>query len=88
MVLFEEYRRGPIRAKELRDKIEKGELPKLPTSKYFPCSRFPNWDGQMCPAWHIREMCNPGCPRSPDHEKYTVEEYTPLVEWCQNNYPS
>ena len=79
-VLFGEYRSRPVRAKELREKIEKKELPKLPDSKHST--------GQMCPAWHIRGMCNPACPRADDHQPYTVDEYTPLVEWCKANYPT
>ena len=79
-VLFGEYRRRPVRAKELREKIEKGELPKLPNSKHAAC--------QMCPAWHIRGMCNPSCPRVDNHQPYTADEYAPLVDWCQANYPS
>ena len=84
-VLFGEYRRRqingkPIRARNLRERIVSGELPELPRSKYG--------DHPMCPAWHVKGICNPSCPRNADHKDYSVEEYAPLVQWCGDNYPS
>ena len=79
-VLFGEYRRRSVWAKELQEKIEKGELPQLPDSKCGTCP--------MCTAWHIRAMCNPNCPRADDHQQYSTDEYKPLVDWCQANYPT
>ena len=84
-VLFGEYRRRlvngkPVRAWELRLKIANGELPELPQSKHG--------DTPMCPAWHIKGMCNQSCPRVHDHKDYSVDDYAPLVKWCSDNYPS
>ena len=48
-----------VKSRDVRDKIRKGELPPLPPSKA---------DGQpMCLAWHTKGICNPDCPRAPDH---------------------
>ena len=85
-VLFGEYRNRtvngqPVKARDLRLKIHRGELPELPTSIY--CTTSP-----MCPAWHIKGMCNPSCPRAADHKVYTATQYQPLVDWCGANYPS
>ena len=84
-VLFGEYRNRrvdgkPIRARDLRQKVIDGELPEFPTSIH--CSK------PMCPAWHIKGMCNLSCPRADDHKEYSVEQYAPMVGWCQANYPS
>lgn len=84
-VLFGEYRNRrvdgkPVRARDLRQKVTDGELPEFPTSIY--CST------PMCPAWHIKGMCNSSCPRHEDHKDYSVEQYAPMVGWCQANYPS
>ena len=73
----------PITSRSVRLKIERGELPALPPSKV---------DGEpMCLAWHTKGICNPECPRHPDHvdgdDKYTDEEYAPLCGWCADNYP-
>ena len=69
-----------VKSRDVRDKIRKGELPPLPPSKA---------DGQpMCLAWHTKGICNPDCPRAPDHGViYSVEEYGPLCGWCETNYP-
>lgn len=69
-----------VRSRDVRDKIEAGELPPLPPSKA---------DGKpMCLAWHTKGICNPDCPRAPDHKvEYTAEEYVPLCQWCDANYP-
>ena len=85
-VLFGEYRRRqvngkPVRSRDLRLKISANELPELPLSIY--CTSTP-----MCPAWHIKGMCNSSCPRAGDHKEYSAEQYAPLVEWCDKNYPS
>ena len=85
-VLFGECRRRqvngkPVSSRDLRLKISAGELPELPLSIY--CTSTP-----MCPAWHIKGMCNSSCPRAGDHKEYSAEQYTPLVEWCDKNYPS
>ena len=84
-VLFGEYRRRqvngkPVRSRDLRLKIANGELPELPTSKHA--------EHPMCPAWHVKGMCNPSCPRAADHKEYSVEEYKPLGDWCAQHYPS
>ena len=69
-----------VKSRDVRDMIKKGDLPALPPSKA---------DGlPMCLAWHTKGICNPSCPRAPDHDViYTVEEYAPLCSWCETNYP-
>ena len=57
----------PIKCRDLRKKIKYGKLPSFPMSKV---------DGkQMCPAWHVKGMCNPGCLRIPDHVEYETDKY-------------
>eukprot|EP00956_Cyclotella_meneghiniana_P019524 scaffold33394_cov89-Cyclotella_meneghiniana.AAC.1 len=48
-----------IKSRDVRMKIESGDIPELPPSKV---------DQQpMCLAWHTKGMCNPNCPRAADH---------------------
>ena len=84
-VLFGEYRRRQVngkhvRSRDLRQKIAAKELPELPPSIH--CAT------PMCPAWHIKGMCNTSCPRVADHKPYSNDEYAPLVKWCGDNYPT
>ena len=42
----------------------------------------------MCLPWHVKGMCNTGCPRSEDHLlTYTAGESRPLEAWCATNWP-
>lgn len=81
---FGEYKRRkingkPIKCRDIRQKINRGEIPELPASKK---------DGQpMCLAWHTKGMCNPDCPRAADHVKYEEPEYEPLCQWCAEHFP-
>ena len=75
-----------VRTRSLRKDIEEGRLPALPRSKYCTAVTA-EWDGQMCPAWHIKGFCNPNCKAHPDHKAYTDAEYAPLLQWCTTNYP-
>jgi hypothetical protein len=69
-----------IRSRDVRMKIESGDIPELPPSKV---------DKQpMCLAWHTKGMCNPNCPRAADHIEYSSAEYAPLCRWCSSHYPS
>ena len=69
----------PVKCRDLRHLIKGGKLPQLPKSKV---------DGHpMCPAWHIKGICNDGCPRVADHVLYSPTEYQPLCSWCNANYP-
>lgn len=55
----------------------------LPKSKY--------WNGDMCLAYHVKGMCNSGCPCAEDHKVYTEEEYKAtngLADWCEKHYPA
>ena len=69
-----------VKSRDVRDKLRKGDLPPLPASKA---------DGKpMCLAWHTKGICNPDCPRAPDHgATYSVEDYKPLCDWCDAHYP-
>ena len=83
--MFLEYRdhmigRRPIKCQDLRNKIKRGELPEFTMSKV---------DGnQMCPAWHVKGMCNPSCSQTPDHVEYATDEYQNMCLWFQTNWPS
>lgn len=69
----------PVKSRDIRTKINRGETPELPPSKV---------DQQpMCLAWHTKGMCNPACPRVNDHADYTDAEYGPLSSWCSDHYP-
>ena len=69
-----------IKSRDVRMKIESGDIPELPPSKV---------DQQpMCLAWHTKGMCNPNCPRAADHVEYSSAEYVPLCGWCSSTYPS
>ena len=70
----------PIRSRDIRTKITRGDIPDLPPSKI---DKHP-----MCLAWHTKGMCNPGCPRAVDHVPYSTSEYSPLVNWCSEHYPT
>lgn len=82
--IFGEYERRqvngrPIKCREVRYKISRGELPGLPVSKI---------DQQpMCLAWHTKKICNSDCPRAADHVHYTDAEYEQLKSWCAAHYP-
>jgi hypothetical protein len=78
--LFQTYKEAPVTCRTVRLKIRNNELPALPISKI---------DGEpMCLAWHIKATCNVSCGRKADHVPYTTEEYTPLVTWCTDNFPT
>lgn len=69
----------PVKSRDIRTKINRGDIPDLPPSKV---------DQQpMCLAWHTKGMCNPSCPRVGDHVLYTDAEYGPLSTWCTEHYP-
>ena len=69
----------PVKSRDIRTKINRGEIPELPPSKV---------DQQpMCLAWHTKGMCNPSCPRCKDHVDYTTAEYGSLNTWCTEHYP-
>ena len=83
-VLFGQYKNRmvngrPVKCRDLRNKISRGELPELPLSKVD--------NAPMCLAWHTKGMCNSDCPRVADHVPYTNEELGPLCTWCGTNYP-
>ena len=69
-----------VKRRDVRKKINNGELPPLPPLKV---------DGQhMCLAWYTKGIYNPDSPRASDHVLiYLVEEYQPLCSWCIANYP-
>lgn len=82
--IFGEYERRqvngrPVKCREVRYKISRGELPGLPLSKID--------QSPMCLAWHTKKMCNADCPRGADHVHYTDAEYEQLKSWCVANYP-
>ena len=60
-------------------KVKSAATDPLPDSKH--CT------GPMCLAWHVKGMCNTKCTRAEDHKPYSDQEYKPLVEWCEKNYP-
>ena len=69
-----------IKSRDVRTKIERGDIPELPPSKV---------DQQpMCLAWHTKGMYNPDCPHVADHVEYSSAEYVPLCGWCSLHYPS
>jgi len=83
-VLFGQYKTRmvngrPVKCRDLRNKISRGELPELPLSKVD--------NAPMCLAWHTKGMCNCDCPRVADHVTYTNEELAALSTWCSTNYP-
>ena len=70
----------PIKCQDLREKINRGELPVFLMSKV---------DGKkMCPAWHNKGMSNPGCSQTPNHAEYGTDENQKMCVWCQTNWPS
>ena len=82
--IFGEYERRevngrPVRSRDVRVKISRGDLPVLPASKI---DQLP-----MCLAWHTKGICNSVCPRAADHVCYTDAELEPLKVWCAANYP-
>ena len=76
--LFGNCKTSAIKSKALRQKITRGELPPLPTSKL-------NASKPVCLAWHTKGECNTNCPCSHDHVTYTAEEYAPLAAWCRDH---
>jgi hypothetical protein len=41
-------------------------------------------NGEMCPAFHIRGMCNTNnCQRAADHVDHSKTETARLVAWCR-----
>ena len=76
--LFGTYQTSSIKSKYLRQKIERGELPPLPSSKV-------NGTKPICLAWHTKGQCNTLCPLIADHVSYTAAEYEPLATWCKDH---
>jgi hypothetical protein len=76
--LFGTYKTSATKSKALRQKITRGELPPLPSSKL-------NASKPVCLAWHTKGECNTNCPCSHDHVAYTAEEYAPLATWCRDH---
>jgi hypothetical protein len=76
--LFGVYKTSTIKSKELRKKIERGELPPLPPSKA-------NASKPVCLAWHTKGQCSSLCPHSADHIAYSADEYASLVTWCRDH---
>ena len=83
--LFDKYKDRKVNGKlipcsEVRRSIRDNKLPQLPDSKAG--------GGPMCLGWHVKGMCNSGCPRCGDHLlTYTVAECRPLEAWCAVNWP-
>ena len=83
--LFGKYKDKKVNGKvvpcaDVRKLIWENRLPQLPDSKAG--------GGVMCLPWHVKGMCNTGCPRSEDHLlTYTVGESRPLEAWCATNWP-
>ena len=78
--LFEEFRCRPVRAKVVRQKVLQGALPALPISRVDR--------GPMCVGYHVKGMCNEGCPRAVDHVAYNTAQYAEMKAWCDANYPT
>lgn len=76
--LFGTYKTSSIKSREIRRKIERGDLPPLPPSKMSASK-------PVCLAWHTKGQCNTSCPCLHDHVAYTPEEYAPLVTWCREH---
>jgi len=76
--LFGTYKTSATKSKALRQKITRGELPPLPSSKL-------NASKPVCLAWHTKGECNTNCPCSHDHVAYTAEDYAPLATWCRDH---
>ena len=65
---------------DVRKAIRESRLPQLPDSKAG--------GGPVCLPWHVKGMCNTGCPRSGDHLlTYSAAECKPLEAWCAVNWP-
>ena len=83
--LFGKYKDRKVNGKvvpcaDVRKLIRDNKLPQLPDSKAG--------GGVMCLPWHVKGMCNTGCPRSEDHLlTYTAGESRPLEAWCATNWP-
>jgi hypothetical protein len=76
--LFGAYKTSSVKSKELRKKIERGELPPLPPSRVDAAK-------PTCLAWHTKGQCNTLCPLSADHVAYTADQYEPLATWCRDH---
>ena len=76
--LFGSYQTSSIKSKELRKKIDRGELPPLPPSRIDAAK-------PVCLAWHTKGQCNTLCPLIADHVAYTADQYEPLATWCREH---
>ena len=76
--LFGTYKTSSIKSRDIRRKVERGDLPPLPPSKM-------NASKPVCLAWHTKGQCNSNCPCLLDHVAYTPDEYAPLVAWCRDH---
>jgi hypothetical protein len=76
--MFLPFKEMNVSCKSLRDKINTGLLPALPTSKKY--------GGPMCLAYHTKGLCMTNCRCSQDHVSYTAEEYATLKTWCDTNF--
>ena len=84
-VLFGKYKNlkvngKPIKSRNIRNKINRGELPDLPPSKVD--------QKPMCLAWYTKAMCNADCPCAADHDVYTNSEISPSMAGVEPTIPT
>lgn len=83
--LFGKYKDRKVNGKvvacaDVRKSIRDNRLPQLPDSKAG--------GGVVCLPWHVKGMCNTGCPRCGDHLlTYTPGESRLVEAWCATNWP-